>query len=67
MLDHCPISMMEKIGTPARYIAIAAPDRIEWVPTSHRLIPSFVSPIPTMPSLRRLMIMSEVMLISFFL
>ena len=26
MLDHRPISMMEKIGTPARYIAIAAPD-----------------------------------------
>ncbi len=26
MLDHCPISMIEKIGTPARYMAIAVPD-----------------------------------------
>ena len=33
-LDHCPISMIEKIGTPARYMAIAALDQIECVPTS---------------------------------
>ncbi len=33
-LDHRPIIMIAKTGTPPRYIAIAAPDRIECVPTS---------------------------------
>jgi hypothetical protein len=66
-LDQQPISIMEKMGTPARYMAIAAPDRIECVPTSERWIPSFVSPIATMPSLTRFATISDVMLMVLFL
>ena len=33
-LDHRPIIMIEKVGTPARYIAMAEPDRTECVPIS---------------------------------
>ena len=36
--------MIVKTGTPARYIAMAAPDRIEWVPTSPCAYPSLASP-----------------------
>jgi hypothetical protein len=28
------MNMMVKTGTPARYMAMAPPDRVEWVPTS---------------------------------
>ena len=35
---------MVKTGHSPRYMAIAAPDRIEWVPTSSFLIPSLSSP-----------------------
>ncbi len=66
-LDQRLISIMEKMGTPARYMAIAAPDRIECVPTSERWIPSFVSPIATTPSLRRFATISDVMLIVLLL
>ncbi len=66
-LNHCPISMIEKIGTPARYMAIAAPDWIKCVPTSKWWMPSFVSPIATMPSLSRFETISDVLLIVLFL
>ncbi len=66
-LDQCPISMIEKTGTPARYMAIAALDRIKCVPTSDRWMPSFVSPMATMPSLSRFATISNVMLIVLFL
>ncbi len=59
--------MIKKIGTPARYIAMAAPDWIEWVLISQCSIPTFVSPIATMPSRMRLVVISEVTLIDFFL
>ena len=66
-LDQRPISIMEKMGTPARYMAIAAPDCIECVPTSEQWIPSFVSPIAIMPSFSRFATILEVMLIVPFL
>ncbi len=31
MLDHHAISMIEKTGTPSRYMAIAAPERMDLV------------------------------------
>ena len=43
-LDQRPIIMIVKVGTSARYIAIAAPDRTEWVPMSSGLNPSLSSP-----------------------
>ena len=43
--DHLPIIMMENVGTPSRYMAIAAPDRREWVPISSLVKPSFSSPM----------------------
>jgi len=45
--DHLPIRMIEKTGTPARYMAIAAPERMDLVPISDLRMPSFVSPIGT--------------------
>ena len=35
---------MVNVATSARYIAMAAPERREWVPISSALNPSFVSP-----------------------
>ena len=66
-LNQQPISIIEKMGTLARYMAIAAPDRTECVPTSEQCIPSFVSPIAITPSLSRFATISEVMLIVLFL
>ena len=43
--DHLPIIMIENVGTPSKYMAIAAPDRIEWVPMSSFGKPSLFSPI----------------------
>jgi hypothetical protein len=43
------------------------PGLIECVPNSERWIPSFVSPIATMPSLRRFATISDVMLMVLFL
>jgi hypothetical protein len=65
-LDQRPISIMEKMGTPVRYMAIAALDRIECFPTSEQWIPSFISPIVTMPFLRRFATISNVMLMVLF-
>jgi hypothetical protein len=62
VLDHRPMSMIEKIGTPARYIAIAAPLLIDCVPISDRRMPSFVSPIVSTPSWMRVEIISEVII-----
>jgi hypothetical protein len=50
VLDHLQISMIKKTGTPARYMAITAPERMDLVPISDLQIPSFVSPITTTPS-----------------
>jgi hypothetical protein len=62
VLDQHPTSMIEKTGVPAKYIAMAAPDRIDFDPILDRLIPSFVSPIATTPSRIRFTIISDVML-----
>jgi hypothetical protein len=63
VLDHdLPISMIEKTGTPARYIAIAAPERMDLVPIYDRRMPSFVSPIVTTPSRHKSVIISPVTL-----
>jgi hypothetical protein len=32
--DEGPMSMIVKMGTPARYMAMAPPDQMEWVPAS---------------------------------
>ena len=61
-LDQRPISMIKKIGTPARYMAIAAPDCIVCVPISWHWILSFVSPIATIQSLSRFATILLVML-----
>ena len=60
MLDHLPISMIKKTGTPARYMAIAAPERMDLVPISDLRMPSFVSPIATTPSRHKSAIISPV-------
>ena len=44
-LDHRPIIMIEKVGTSARYIAMAAPDRIECVPISFPVNPNLSTPM----------------------
>ncbi len=59
--------MIKKTGVPAKHIAMAAPDRIDFDPISDRLIPSFVSPIATTPSRIRFTIISDVMLMILFL
>jgi hypothetical protein len=59
--------MIEKIGTPARYMAIAAPEQMECDQISEQKMPSFVLPMATMPSRMRSAIISEVMLMSLFL
>ncbi len=66
VLDHRPMSMIEIIGKPAIYIAIAAPLLIECVPISDCRIPSFVLPIVSTPSLMRVEITSEEILIIVF-
>ena len=50
MVDHLPINIIEKTGTPERYMAIAAPEQIDFVPISDRWMPSLVSPLVTTPS-----------------
>ncbi len=62
MLDHLPISMIDKTGTPARYMAIAAPERMDLVQISDLRMPSFVSPIGTTPSRHKSGIISPVIL-----
>jgi hypothetical protein len=60
--DHLPISMIEKTGTLARYMAIAAPERMDLVPIPDRRMPSFVSPIVTTPSRHKSAIISPITL-----
>ncbi len=67
MLDYLPISMVEKTGTPARYMAIAAPEHMDLVPISDRGMPSFVSPIVTTPLRHKLAIISPVILMILLL
>ncbi len=67
MLDQHLRSMIKKMGVPAKYIAIAAPDRIDFDSISDRLIPSFVSPIATTPLQIKFTIISDVMLMISFL
>jgi hypothetical protein len=66
VLDQHQTSMIKKMGVPAKYIAMAAPDRIDFDPILDRLIPSFVSPIATTPSRIRFTIISDVMLMILF-
>jgi hypothetical protein len=68
VLDYLPISMIKKkIGTPERYMAIAAPERMDFVPISDWRMPSFVSPIATTPSQHKPAIISAVTLMIVFL
>ena len=46
--DRRPMSMMVKVGTPSRYIAMAAPKQMEWVPMllgwkPRRSLPTFLA------------------------
>ena len=43
-LAQRPTSMMANTGTPARYMAMAAPARMEWVPTSEGAKPRQCAP-----------------------
>jgi hypothetical protein len=67
MLDHLPISMIKKIGTPESYMAIAAPEQMDLVPISDRGMLSFVSPIATTLLWLKLAIISAVTLMTVFL
>ncbi len=58
--------MIEKMGMPARYIAIAALLLIECVPIYDHRIPSFVVHIVSTPSWMRVEIKSEVIQMIFF-
>ena len=62
MLDHLPISMIEKTHTLARYMTIFAPEQMDLVRISDRQTLSFVSPIVTIPSQRKSAIISPVTL-----
>lgn len=44
-LRQRPMSMMVMMGTPDRYIAMAPPERMEWVPMSLALKPRASSPM----------------------
>jgi len=44
-LLHLPMSMIVYTGVWVRYIAITAPERMEWVPSSEGLKPSSSSPM----------------------
>ncbi len=67
VLDHLRIRMIEKTGTPARYMAIAAPERMDLVQISDRQMPSFVLPIVNTPSRHKSAIISAVTLMILFL
>jgi hypothetical protein len=58
--------MIKKMGVPAKYIAMAAPDLIDIDPISNQTIPSFVSLIATTPLWIRFTIISDVMLMILF-
>jgi hypothetical protein len=45
-MDQRPMSMMVYTGTPAMCIAMAAAERIEWVPQSSGLKPRRSVPMP---------------------
>ena len=45
---HCPISIIVKTCTLARYIAIAALNQLEWVPTSSSVRLSLSLPMALM-------------------
>ncbi len=66
VLDHIPISMIEKIGTLERYMAITAPKQMDLVLISDRRMPSFILPIATTPSRHRSAIISAVTLMIVF-
>ncbi len=66
VLNQHPTSMIEKMGVPAKYIAMAAPDLIDFDPILDQRIPSFVSPIATTPLQIRFTIISDVMLMILF-
>ncbi len=63
-LNHLPIIMMTKTGTPPRYIAIADPDRMECVLTLCIWILSFVSLKATTLSLSAVLIILLVIWVS---
>ena len=67
MLDHLQINMIEKTGTPERYMAITAPERIDFVPISDQWMPSLVFPIVTTPSRHKSVIISPVTLMILLL
>ncbi len=67
VLDHLPISMINKNDTPERYMTIVATERIDFVPISDRQMLSFVSLIATTPPRHKSAIFSAVSLMIEFL
>ncbi len=61
MLFHRPIFIIEKMGTLFRYMAIAAPDRIECVPVSLGEMPRRSHPVASTPAFKEFVIISAVM------
>jgi hypothetical protein len=57
---------LKKTGVPAKYIAMAAPDWIDFDLILDQLIPSFVSPIATTPLRIGFTTISDVMLMIYF-
>lgn len=60
-LDQRPIIMIVYMGTSSRYIAMAPPDLIEWVPKSPFLTPSESHPMDSAAVSIALTISFEVM------
>ena len=61
LLDQCLIIMIRKTEQPLRYMAIAAPNRIECVPISFLAIWRVSSPIAKMASCNAFEICFDVM------
>ena len=63
--DQRPMSMMVKVGSPSRYIAMAAPERMEWVPMSSGWKPT--QSLPTFSAAERsfLRTVDELIVFSF--
>ena len=63
--DQRPMRMMVKVGNPSRYITMAAPKRMEWVPMSSVWNPRQSS--PTFSAAERIFLrtVEELMVFSF--
>ena len=63
LLAHYPMIMIVSGYTLDRYISMANPDRMEWVPTSLCENPSLSSPKVSVPSLNDLVLIWEVIVV----